>query len=42
MMQRSSLLDHHVGSGQQRFRDDEAESVGGFQVDDHLELYSLL
>jgi hypothetical protein len=30
-------LDHLVSSGQQRFRDGEAEGLGGLQVDDHLE-----
>ena len=30
------LLDHLVGSGQQRFRDGEAEGFGGLEVDDKL------
>jgi hypothetical protein len=34
----ASLLDHLIGSRQQRFRDGEAERLGGFEVDDELEL----
>jgi hypothetical protein len=32
------LLDHLVGDGQQRFRDGKAECLGGFSVDDEMEL----
>ena len=32
------LLDHLIGSGQQRFRDGEAEGFGGLEVDHRLEL----
>jgi hypothetical protein len=28
------LLDYFIGGGQQRFRDDEAERLGGLEVDD--------
>src|ERR1019366_10554254 len=31
------LLDHLVGAGKQRFRDREAERLGGGQVDDKIE-----
>jgi hypothetical protein len=31
-----TLLDHFVGGGQQRFRDGEAERLGGLEVHDHL------
>jgi len=31
-------LDHLVCSGQQRFRDDEAERLGSLEVDDEFEL----
>src|SRR5271155_4815935 len=30
-------LDHLVGGGQQRFRDGEAERLGGLEIDDELE-----
>ena len=33
-----SLLDHLVGGRQQRFRDGKAERLGGFEVDDEIEL----
>jgi len=32
------LLDHLIGGSQQRFRDSEAEGLGGLEVDDELEL----
>jgi len=35
------LLDHLVGSGQQRFRDGEAERPSGLEVDDEIELGDL-
>ena len=34
---RSSLLDHLVCGRQQRFRDGEAERLGGLEVDDEIE-----
>jgi hypothetical protein len=34
---RSSLLDHLVSGGQQRFRDGQAERLGGLEVDDEFE-----
>ena len=34
-------MDHLVGGGQQRFRDGEAERLGGFEVDDEFELARL-
>ena len=36
------LLDHLIGGRQQRFRDGEAEGLGGFEVDDQIELRGLL
>jgi hypothetical protein len=36
------LLDHRVSGGQQRFRDGEAERLGGFEVDDEIEFGRLL
>jgi hypothetical protein len=36
------LLDHLVGRRQQRFRDGEAERLGGFEVDHQLDLHYLL
>jgi hypothetical protein len=38
----ASLLDHLVGSGQQRFRDGEAERLGCFEVYDKLDFCHLL
>jgi hypothetical protein len=35
-------LDHLVGDRQQRFRDGEAEGLGGFEVDDKLELVNCI
>jgi hypothetical protein len=31
------LLDHLIGGGQQRFRNGEAERLGGLEVDDEFE-----
>ena len=41
-MHRSSLLDHLIRRGQQRFRDGEAESFGGLEIDDQFQLGRLL
>jgi hypothetical protein len=35
-------LDHLVGGGEQRFRDGEAESFGGFEVDHQRKFGGLL
>src|SRR6516162_10248720 len=35
-------LDHLISGGQQRFRDGEAERLGGLEVDDQFELGGLL
>ena len=40
--ERPRLLDHLVRRGQQRFRDGEAERLGGLEVDDKLDFYHLL
>ena len=37
-MHHSSLLDYLVGNRQQRFRDGDAERLGGREIDDELEL----
>jgi hypothetical protein len=37
-LQKVLLFDQLVGGRQQRFRDGQAERLGGFQVDDELEL----
>jgi hypothetical protein len=36
------LLDHLVGGGQQRFRDGQAERLGGLKIDDELDFCGLL
>ena len=38
----SRLLDHHIGSGEQRLRNGEAECLRGLEVDYQLELGRLL
>src|ERR1700686_2600634 len=38
----AASLDHLVGGRQQRFRDGEAEGLGGLEVDDQFELGGLL
>src|SRR5262249_55758665 len=37
-----SLFDHLVGAGEQRWRDGQAERLGGDQIDDEIELGRLL
>jgi len=38
----SPLFDHLVGAADQRQREGDAESLGGLDVDDQLDLHSLL
>src|SRR2546430_2069788 len=40
--QTASLFDHIVGATDQRQRDGDAERLGGFEVDDHLDFRDLL
>ena len=34
-----SSFDHFLGPGQNRSRNGQAESLGGFQIDNHLDLH---
>src|SRR5437764_11667310 len=40
--QRSDLLDHFVGTAEQRQREREAERLGGLEIDEQLDLRGLL